>query len=174
MATQDEQLADWAEKKILRDLEFLMLQASNRGKVTVAGKKLKKWYTRVQKLVDHLVGETDYLVNRNTEDGSLEAMEAARDRWEQQGNEIQLLIDLAKAKAQTHDEWADPNWFARAHYALRWRRSEYNRLSRKISAAKKEHRRKWERRQEQRFIALCRKHLDRETFLSLWREAEES
>lgn len=174
MSTQHEIIAEWIRKKLLRDIEALMLKAaSNRkGRVAVSGKKLKKWYTRIQEIVEYLTEEIDITKYKQEKYSDLESMEVARDRLDRESNEIQLLVDLAKARAHTNDQWADPSWFARANHAIRWRRSEFNRLNKEISEIRKRQRREWQDRQERRFIDLCRERLSQEIFSSLWADAQ--
>lgn len=168
-----QEVAQELRKGVIRDIESVVLKAtSNRKTVSISGKKLKKWVRRLRDLAQYLTGETelDLLVVANRNGMDVATLEEMRNKLDDECNEIQLQLDLAKARAYTNGEYADPGWFARAKHALRCRRSEFNRLAREIATIRKADRVAAQQQQERIFVEVCRERFDEDVWTSVWAE----
>ena len=114
----------------------------------------------------------ELLVLANKTTMSVSDMEELRGELDEECNEIQLQLDLAKAKAHTNGEYADPGWFARANYALRSRRSEFNQLNLRISVARKAEQATAQKQRDRLFIDICRECLSKEDLASVWAKVD--
>jgi len=103
------------------------------------------------------------------------ALELRRDEIETAIARIRGQIEHARSQVWTTGEYSDPNWYARARAALRFKGIEHQQILRALAERRREQRREaaagQDRRFERAFISAARRRLTPELYRELIEEA---
>ena len=103
---------------------------------------------------------------------NLAALEAERDEVELALVQIKAQINGAKANRIGTGEYSDPDWWHRAHTALRYKGQRHQWLLRTIAEAKRKSKSTTTKSLESRFVDAAKRRLDSSLFEELIEEAK--
>jgi hypothetical protein len=86
--------------------------------------------------------------------------------------EIESQLDAARAQVKQGGEYADPDWYHRATYAVKTKKQMYQRLQDELGVIKRKEKGTKGRVLGNCFIDVARRRLDEEVFSSILVEAQ--
>jgi hypothetical protein len=108
------------------------------------------------------------------DDRELAELESERDQIEADLASIRAQIEAANSRVWSAGEYSDPNWYARAKAALRFKGARHQQLLRMIGDARREQRRAKANQSEAEFIRVAKRLLDPATVDAIWAEVREA